>query len=113
MSAQMRQGSADSKVLDLLGDLEQQEREHEKDRHSQAVLQFAPDFRFAMPAASGSPGFSEMLEVAIERERQSVLIYQSAADLSGGDFRGILEELAAFEKQHLERLSGIRRRSNR
>jgi rubrerythrin len=112
---QMQKGSADQEVLGLLQDLEQQELEHERAlreyssiRRSEAMLQFAPELSLSMPKAPQNPGFAELLEVAVERERQSVRIYRATADLSSGELRRIMEELAAFEQQHLDRLLRIR-----
>ena len=111
----MQKSITDREVLGLLQDLELQEQEHERAlrqykqlRKSEAVLQFAPELSLSMPAAPENPGFAELLEVALERERRSVSIYRATADLSGGELRRIMEELAAFEQQHLERLLRIR-----
>jgi hypothetical protein len=107
---------SDTEVLGLLRDLEQQELDHERalkeyssDRQGKDVLQFAPDLSLSMPAAPMNPKFAELLKVAIERERQSVRIYQATADLTGGQLRVILEELAGFERQHEDRLVALQR----
>jgi rubrerythrin len=111
----MQKSSTDREVLGLLQDLELRELEHERAlreykqrRKSEAVLQFAPELSLSMPAAPMNPGFAELLEVAVERERQSVRIYRATADLSSGELRRIMEELEAFEQQHLDRLLRIR-----
>jgi len=111
----MQKSAADRKVLELLQDLEHQEMEHErvlkeyrKDHPSKQVMQFAPELGLAMPAAPATPSLDKLFAVAIERERQSARIYKAASDLSSGELRKILDELAGFERQHEERLASIR-----
>ena len=112
----MQQDAADRKVLELLQDLEHQEMEHQRvlkefraDRRSKQLMQFAPELSLSMPASPANPGFGELLAVAIERERQSARIYRAASDLSSGEFRKILDELAEFEHQHEERLVALQK----
>jgi rubrerythrin len=113
----MRKSTTEPKALALLEELERQEREHEQalkewkeDRRSGQLLQFAPDFSLSMPASPRKPGFDELLEVAIERERQSVRIYRAVSEVTSGAFRELLEGLAQFEQQHEDRLVGLRLR---
>jgi rubrerythrin len=109
------QGSAaDDQARELLRLLEGQERRHEQvlqgfksktDLSGGEILQFTPDLSLSMPPAPrGKPGFRQLFELAIERERKSEEIYHAASAQVGGDMKALLEGLAAFEREHVLRL---------
>jgi rubrerythrin len=100
---------------ELLFLLESQEKEHEQTLRRQKppanpglVITFTSELSLAMPMPREEPGFAEMLALAIARERKSADIYREAAATTAGEFRKLLEGLAAFEEQHERRLKDLR-----
>ena len=111
------EAAADADVIELLAQLETQEREHERilrgfsvATDSETTLQFAPELALSMPSPPGNPGFDEMLEVAIEREHRSAEIYRAASTRTVGDFREMIGGLAGFEDEHEDRLKRLQAR---
>ena len=103
-------------VKSLLELLEAEELKHakvliefEKSDEAEGFIQFPPDVLLSMPAADDpGMGISELLDIAIERERRAALIYGHAASTVAGSFKGLLEGLAAFEKEHEEKLMSFK-----
>ncbi len=91
----------------LLQLLKQQEARHLRTLQEwtpaepEALIQFSPEFAANMPRAPGRPmNLSELIELAIERERISKETYRSAARTVTGDFRAMIEAFAVFEEEH-------------
>jgi len=112
--ARMGKAVAERNVQRLLATLEAQENDHarilkeyEAPKDSSIILQFAPELSLSMPVPKGNPDFSEMLTVAIERERISAEIYRRASERTVGAFKELLEGLAAFEQEHEQKLKEL------
>jgi rubrerythrin len=74
-----------------------------------AMMQFPPDLIGKMPEAPDGPiSLSELIEVAIERERIAKEAYLAAARSVTGDFRKMIEAFATFEEEHEEKLRSMR-----
>lgn len=108
---QMATMVSDGEIVELLARLEEQEREHERILKAYnapdevaTTFQFAPELATAMPSPSENPDFSEMLSVAIARERKAADIYRAASLRTVGAFREMIEGLAGFEEEHEARL---------
>lgn len=105
-----------SRVLNMLKTLEDQEIEHrdtlknfELEDKPYPLLQFGPSFNIALPEIeSESPSMKELLDVAIEREIVSRQIYSNTAGQVFGNFAQVLQDLAAFEGEHEARLKDLR-----
>ncbi len=103
-------------VRELLAILEREEvrhemvlREFEQAGEVEGFIQFPPAIELSMPELSDSDaGLDEIIEIAIERERRSVLIYENAATVLIGDFKGLLEGLAGFEREHEVKLKSFK-----
>jgi rubrerythrin len=114
--ASMGKIATDKSVQELIGTLETEENDHarilkeyEAPKDSNIILQFAPALSLSMPMPGEDPGFSEMLGVAIERERASAEMYRRASQRTVGAFRELLEGLTAFEEEHERKLKGLQR----
>jgi rubrerythrin len=112
--ASMAKAVDEKSVQELMGTLEDQEndharvlREYEAPKDSNIILQFAPELSLSMPLPDDNPGFTEMLGVAVERERASAEIYQRASERTMGAFKELLEGLASFEQEHEQKLKGL------
>ncbi len=111
----MQSVSLDATVNELLKILEKEEVYHEKRLRKQAetvsddsILQFPPDISLTMPViATQQPTLQELIAYALEREKQSVKMYHSVADMVLGDFKELLEGLATFEQNHVEKLKSL------
>jgi len=107
---------ADSRVLDMLKELEQQEIEHrdilkdfELGDKPYPMLQFGPSFDITLPEVqSESPTLRELMDVAIEREIVSRQIYNTTAGQVFGNLAQVLQDLAAFEGEHEAKLRDLR-----
>ncbi len=107
---------ADSRVLDMLKELEQQEIEHrdilknfELEDKPYPMLQFGPSFDITLPEVqSESPTLRELMDVAIEREIVSRQIYNTTAGQVFGNLAQVLQDLAAFEGEHEAKLRDLR-----
>jgi len=103
-------------VKSLLELLEAEELKHakvlqdfEKTDEAEGFIQFPPEMSLSMPAADDPDmGITELLDIAIERERRAALIYEHAASMVTGSFKVLLEGLAAFEKEHEEKLMSFK-----
>lgn len=103
-------------VKSLLELLEAEELKHakvlqdfEKTDEAEGFIQFPPEMALSMPAADNPDmGITELLDIAIERERRAALIYENAASMVTGSFKALLEGLAAFEKEHEEKLMSFK-----
>ncbi|HCM28893.1 MAG: hypothetical protein A2Z99_02205 [Treponema sp. GWB1_62_6] len=104
-------------VRDLLGQLRAEELSHAgllakiTVTQDEARIQFPPSFRltpFALPG--GDPTFDDMLDLAIDREVQSVRLYRNAASLSSGTIARLMEDLSKFEALHEHMLREMRNR---
>jgi rubrerythrin len=102
-------------VAQLLQLLEQQEAYHVRKLQEwspaepEAMMQFSPSLIGNMPKAPDEPvNLSELIELAIERERIAKETYRSAARLVTGDFRAMIEAFAVFEEEHEEKLRSMR-----
>ena len=72
-------------------------------------IQFPPEIELSMPVVDDPDmGITELIDIAIERERRAALIYENAAAVMAGSFKGLLEGLAAFEKEHEEKLKSFK-----
>jgi rubrerythrin len=112
----MQKGHSNGRVIDLLKLLEEQERDHERTLREfepgpgpYEMLQYAPSFRLSMPVPkSNDPGFDELLDVAIEREIKSALIYERSAQMVSGKLQTVLQGLVEFEREHEYKLKDLR-----
>jgi rubrerythrin len=57
---------------------------------------------------SNDPGFDELLDVAIEREIKSALIYERSAQMVSGKLQTVLQGLVEFEREHEYKLKDLR-----
>jgi len=74
-----------------------------------AMMQFSPDLISQMPDAPEGPlSLSDLIELAIERERIAKEAYLAAARSVTGDFRAMIEAFAVFEEEHEEKLRSMR-----
>jgi rubrerythrin len=96
-------------ALELLTILEKQELEHaatlerllDKEETADVYIQFPPELDLSLPEPPpGNPGFSELLDVAIDRERLSAEIYMSASANAPAPIKILLEGLSEFERIH-------------
>ncbi len=84
-------------------------KEFEKTGEIDGFIQFPPEIELSMPAVDDPDmGISELIDIAIERERRAALIYENAAAVMAGSFKELLEGLAAFEKEHEEKLKSFK-----
>jgi len=84
-------------------------KEFEKTGEIDGFIQFPPEIELSMPAVDDTDmGISELIDIAIERERRAALIYENAASVMAGSFKELLEGLAAFEKEHEEKLKSFK-----
>jgi len=112
----MAKGAPEGSCEQLLTMLAREEHRHmqvlqeEKERpHADEYFQFAPELSLSMPEPPDEGAdLSELLDFAIERERQSARIYEQAAAVAKREFRQLLEGLATFEHEHEERLLSLR-----
>ena len=102
-------------VAQLLNLLERQEAHHVRKlqewtpEEPGAMMQFPPDLIGGMPGIpEGALGLSELIELAIERERAAKDIYLSAARSVTGSFRDMVQAFAVFEAEHEEKLRSMR-----
>ncbi|MBD3308195.1 hypothetical protein GF339_17245 [candidate division KSB3 bacterium] len=108
----------DAQIEELLGILADEEVSHqhtleefEVPKESSGIIQFSPPFTAAMPEVpSELPDTESCIELGLQRERKSVELYEHAAGRVIGDFQQILEGLADFERQHIEKLLKIQKR---
>jgi rubrerythrin len=114
--ARMKDTATEKAVQELLATLQAEENDHirilteyEAAKNSDIILQFAPELSLSMPMPGADPDFNEMLSVAIQRERASVDIYRRASERTTGEFKELLEGLAAFEEEHERKLKGLQR----
>jgi rubrerythrin len=112
----MKKTQSNVHVLDLLGLLEEQEKDHVKMLREfdlgpgpYEVVQYAPSFRLSMPSLkSDNPEFDELLDLAIEREVKSVEIYEKSSAVVTGKLKDLLDDLAGFEREHEYKLKDLR-----
>lgn len=111
-------GAPPGPVRELLELLGRQEREHVRILEEfrppggvKGLLQFAPELSLSMPPRPlAATGLEQTLGWALERERATAAIYGAAAGAAGaGPVRGLLEGLARFEQEHVERLVSLQR----
>lgn len=103
-------------VKELLEILEGEEIRHEtvlrdfkQEGDVEGFIQFPPEIDLSMPAVPDpDTTVDELIDIAIERERRAYLIYINAATVTAGSFKGLLEGLAAFEKEHEEKLKSFK-----
>lgn len=107
----------DEKSIEVLGTLEKQEIEHADslrgfgfDKLAGERLQFAPELTLSMPNAPDSESLADLFEIAVNREKKSVRIYEFTSDLVAGKFKDLLLSLAEFERAHLRYLQLIKRK---
>lgn len=113
---ELRAKAERKEVKSLLELLEAEELKHakvllefEKSEEAEGFIQFPPEMSLSMPAADDPDmGISELLDIAIEREKRAALIYGHAASTVAGSFKELLEGLAAFEKEHEEKLMSFK-----
>lgn len=107
----------DETTRELLNLLIREETEHRKrlqqfkagDAHTQ-MLQFSPELSLSMPALPDEPpGLDACIAIGLVREQKSVEVYTNAASMTSGAFRELLQGLAAFERQHVEKLRSLQR----
>jgi rubrerythrin len=104
-------------VRELVALLGRQEREHERilkefqpPAGGKGLLQFAPELSLSMPRRPAEVDLEATLGWALARERATAAIYGAAAAAAGaGPVRGLLEGLARFEQEHVERLVSLQR----
>ena len=109
---ELRAKAERKEVRSLLELLEAEELKHakvlmefERSDDAEGFIQFPPEMSLSMPSADDPDmGITELLDIAIERERRAALIYGHAASMVVGSFKQLLEGLAAFEKEHEEKL---------
>jgi len=103
-------------VRQLIAILEDEEIRHEKVLRDfmqtgdvEGFIQFPPEIELSMPDVPDSDtGVDELIDIAIERERRAFLMYENAATVTAGSFKGLLEGLAAFEKEHEIKLKSFK-----
>jgi rubrerythrin len=113
---ELREKHEKTGVKSLLEMLEAEELKHakvlmefEKTGEAEGYIQFPPEILLSMPPADDPDlGIDELMDIAIERERRAALIYENAASMMSGSFKELLEGLAAFEKEHEEKLQSFR-----
>ena len=104
-------------VRGLLGQLRDEELSHADllsritVTEAESRIQFPPVFSLTPfgPLAS-DPTFDDMLDLAIDREVQSVQLYQNAASLASGAIARLMEDLAKFEALHERMLKEMKNR---
>jgi len=113
---ELREKLEREEVRELLTILEGEEVRHETVLRDfkqagdvEGFIQFPPETELSMPAVPDpDTGVDELIDIAIERERRAFLIYKNAATVTAGSFKGLLEGLAAFEKEHEEKLKSFK-----
>lgn len=103
-------------VRELLKILEGEELRHaavlrdfEQAGDVEGFIQFPPEMELSMPdVPEPDTGVDELIDIAIERERRAFHIYKNAATVTAGSFKALLEGLAAFEKEHEEKLKSFK-----
>ncbi len=102
-------------VCQLLKLLEDQETQHALKLQEwtppepEAMMQFPPNLSANTRELPESPvSLSQLIEMAIERERIAKESYLSAARYVTGGFRALVEALAVFEEEHEQKLRSMR-----
>lgn len=104
-------------VRELLGQLRDEELGHATSllgltvSQDDACIQFPPTFTLApFRSLPVSPGFDDMLDLAIDREVQSVELYRNAAALGSGSIGQLMQDLSKFEAIHVRTLKEMKHR---
>ncbi|MBD3308081.1 hypothetical protein GF348_16985 [candidate division KSB3 bacterium] len=112
----LQQKVSNPQAQDVLEMLAKEEVQHQQTLQAYEVkdksgfLQFAPSLTALMPPVPEElPGVDECLTLALAREQKSVEIYENTAGMTTGDFREILLGLANFERQHIEKVTMLKR----
>ena len=73
------------------------------------IAQFPPDIELSMPAVNtNNPDMEELINIALKREARSVSIYQHSSDMVSGELKELLQGLATFEREHVERVKSLK-----
>ena len=108
--------SADNEqIKDVLILLEKEELNHKKIlleleiSDGSQILQFSPEFKFTMPEIEHKNlSLNELLDIAYSREEKAFKIYNNMAAMTSGKMKQILEGLAVFEKNHMEKVKNLK-----
>lgn len=73
------------------------------------IIQIRPDIELSFPGLpEGEKSVTTILDMAIQREKTTKEMYESASNQARGSFQELLLGLATFERQHEEKLMSLK-----